>query len=188
MPTEPLVKGNPLKTSLLIFLSIVFLGSAYAGDPKGETWEGVLVIDWGDGDTAPRIALLDGRKITDKMLSRAVLLKAEKFTWNGEPVPGVWVFYPPDQMKQKYFTVALLTPVKLAGAGSTIHRTKDAVMMAKIERTPRSRGKRRTIVNANGVVGYVYEVSLDKLKCFGEVPDCKQLELDVEAAAKKVGE
>ena len=183
-----MVEGNSLKIPLLVFLSLFFLSSTYAQEPKDETWEGVLVIDWGDGDTAPRIALLDGRKITDKVLARAVLLKAEKFEWNGEPVPGVWVFYLPDQMKRTYFTVALITGINIAGAGFTVYRTKDAVMMAKIEKVPRPRRKRRVTVNANGVVGYVYEVSLDKLKGFGEGPDCKQLELDVEAAAKKVGE
>ncbi len=177
-----------MKTVLVVLLSFFYLSSAHGQESLAETWKGKLVINWGDGNAPPRIALLGEGKVTPKVLLQAVRLEGSPFTWNGEPVPGVWVFYLPEKMKQTYFTVALLTPVKLAGAGSTIHRTKDAVMMAKIERAPRPRGKRRAIVNANGVEGYVYEVSLDKLKCFGEPPDCKQLELDVAAVAKKAGE
>ena len=167
-------------------MSLLFIGSAYGNEPTDKTWTGTLVINWGGGgDTLPQVALLNSKKITDQTLSEATPLIGEAFKWNDEPVPGVWVFYLSDEMKKDYFAVALLTPIKLAGASSTTFRTEEAVMISKIEKVPRVKGRRMTDLNAGGVVGNLYEVSLEKMKCFGLPKDCETLELQVAAASEK---
>jgi len=177
-------KGTSLKTLPLI-LSLLVATVAYGAESAENTWNGTLVIDWGDSDTPPVIALLHGDKVTDQTLSSATRVEGEAFVWKNERVPGVWVFYLPDGMNETYISIALVTPIQLPGAASTVFRTKESVMMTKIEIAPHKFGRRAKIFCANGVVGNLYKINVDKMKCFGLPKECEQLEVDVASAARK---